>query len=71
MEEMIQAGHRIIYCDELCTTKSTIHKADWSAPRHYPKTDISQYHKKTVATIVGVSHERGVELVSNFDKSVD
>ena len=64
-------GYRVIYCDEMCTTKSTIPKTDWSARKTYPSTDVQAYHKKTIASIASVSHEKGLEMVRNYDKSVD
>ena len=33
LEQAIQDGCRVVYLDELCTTKQTILKADWSARR--------------------------------------
>ena len=64
-------GHRIIYCDEMCTTKSAIQKAEWSERRSYPKADTRAFHKQTVATIAAISDEKGVELVCNYPNSVD
>ena len=46
-------------------------KTDWSARRVYPKTDIESFHRKTIATIAAISSEKGVEVVMNFDKSVN
>ena len=66
-----EAGHRIIYIDEFCTTKSTIPRSDWSVRANYPSTDIKKYHRKTIASIAAISHERGLELIMNFEKSVD
>ena len=63
--------HRIIYCDEMCTTRSTIQKAEWSERRFYPKTETKAFHKKTIATIAAISQEKGVELVCNFPDSVN
>ena len=51
-----EEGYRIIYVDELCTTKSTILRSDWSALKQYPKTDIDSFHRKTVATIAAISN---------------
>ena len=55
----------------MCTTKSTMQKAEWSERRHYPKTDTKLFHKKTGATIAAISREKGLELVCNFNRSVD
>lgn len=66
-----EEGYKIIYLDELCTTKSTIPTHDWT-PRNQPfQVDYKQYHQRTVATIAAVSKEKGVELVMNFERSVN
>ena len=64
-------GSRIVYIDELCTTKSTILRHDWSEIGYYPVTEPKQFHRSTIATVAAMSFEKGVELVMNFEKSVD
>ena len=70
MEARIE-GHRIIYCDEMCTTRSTIQKAEWSARRSYPKAETRAFHKKTVATIAAISQEnQWIDLACELCASV-
>ena len=71
LEAARNEGERIVYLDELCTTKSTIQKSEWSARRHYPKTDVESYHSKTIATIATISEQKGVEYFQHYDKSVN
>ena len=64
-------GYRIIYCDELCTTVSTIPSHAYSLKKQPLKIDLRQFSQRCVATITSFSAEAGMELVMNFDRSVD
>ena len=71
IKDATQRGDLILYLDEFCTTKMTIPWSDWSARKDYLSVDPKWYHRKTLATIVAVSRENGLELASSFDKSVN
>ena len=63
-------GFRIIYIDEVLVTKSTIQSKEFNLP--YSRTEIPQasLNERTIATIVGVSKERRVDLAMSFNDSV-
>ena len=64
-------GYRILYTDEFVTTKSTIPTHAWSLPYQPIKVDPNQYSSKAIASIISISEEAGIELIMNFEKSVN
>jgi hypothetical protein len=60
----------VIYLDEFCTTKMTMPTHDWSPKNATFEIDYKLYHKKTIASIIGISIN-GPELVMSFEKSVN
>jgi hypothetical protein len=70
LQNHINEGYLVIYLDEFCTTKMTIPTHDWTPPNATFELDYKLYHKKTLASIVGIS-VNGPELVMTFEKSVD
>ena len=52
-------------------TKSTIPTHEWSRKNTPVQIDYKQYVSKTIAVLVGVSAECGVDLVMTYDKSVN
>lgn len=63
-------GYHVIYIDEFCTTKSTMPTHDWSPKNATFEIDYKLYHKKSLASILGMSNE-GIELIMTFEKSVN
>jgi hypothetical protein len=70
LQDYLSRGYLVIYLDEFCTTKLTIPTHDWSPPNATFEIDYKLFHKKTLASIVGIS-VNGPELVMTFEKSVD
>ena len=68
---MIQRGFRIVYLDETMVTTKTIPTHEWSGERHEMQVDQRQYGRRAIAVLGGVSQERGVDLMMQFDKSVN
>ena len=64
-------GYRVLYLDEFMTTKSTMPTHDWTPRNQSFQIDYKIYHKKTVASIIAISKEAGVELIMNFPGSVN
>ena len=71
LQRHIDEGYRIIYLDEFMTTKSTMPTHDWTPVNQPFQIDYKLYHKKTIASIIGISREAGVELIMNFPSSVN
>ena len=64
-------GYHVVFLDEICTTKTTLPKREWAARGENLNVDYHQFSKGCISTIGAISAERGVEMVMNFDKSVD
>lgn len=64
-------GYRIIYVDEMMTTKSTIPTTEWSCKNKPLKLDYKQFTNQGIATVAGISMENGVDLVMTFKESVN
>jgi hypothetical protein len=71
LKQHMDEGYRIIYLDEFCTTKSTMPTHDWTPKNACFQIDYKLYHTKTIASIISISKEKGVELVMNFPRSVN
>ena len=52
------------------TTKSTMPTHDWSLPNTAFEIDYKLYHKKTIASVCGISID-GPELIMCFPKSIN
>ena len=63
VNQAIEDGLTIHYVDEFCVTKSTMPTHDWTLVNSSFQIDYKQYHKKTIASIVSISSENGVDLV--------
>ena len=61
----------MVYVDEVMTTVSTIPRKEWSRKNDYFIIDRKLYHKETLATIAGISANKGMELISTHDKSIN
>ena len=55
----------------MCTTVSTIPTHAYSLKNNPIKIDQKSVQQKCIATITSMSEEAGVELVMNFNRSVD
>ena len=71
MKRCIDRGFRILCLDEMCVTKSTIQKREWSAKGNHFEIDQSKFSESCVAALVSVSVEMGIDHMMLFDKSVN
>ncbi len=71
LEQHKADGYRILYLDEVMTTKSTLPMFEWSALNDNMKVDLSQFSGQTTATVAAISEKHGVDLILNFEKSVN
>ena len=49
----------------------TIPKLEWQMKNTLLKVDPRDYHKKTIASVAAISHQKGPELILSFAKSID
>ena len=49
----------------------TMPKLEWQMKKTTLKVDPREYHKKTVASVAAISHEKGSELILSYEKSID
>ena len=68
---MTERGFRIVYLDETMVTTKTIPKQEWSGAKQQIQVDYKQFSRTSIAVLGGVSQERGVDLMMQFDKSVN
>ena len=71
LQELEAEGYRILFVDEIVTTKSTIPSHEYSAPNRPFRVDFKQFQSSCIATVAAISHEKGVDHVMNFPSSVD
>ena len=71
LEELQAQRFRILFVDEIVTTKSTIPTHEYSAPNQPFRIDLKQYQSTCIATVAAISFDKGVEHVMNFPNSVD
>ena len=71
MAGLIGQGFKVVFVDEMMTTVNTIPKLEWSAKGETIGLNRREYHKMSIATIEGVSSERGVELTHNHQGSIN
>ena len=71
LKVMTQRGFRIVYLDETMVTTKTIPTHEWSGVKHQIQVDQQHYGRKAIAVLAGVSQERGVDLMMQFEKSVN
>ena len=71
LKVMMQRGFRIVYLDETMVTTKTIPTHEWSGEKHEIQVDYRQYGRSAIAVLGGVSQERGVDLMMQFEKSVN
>ena len=71
IQDLEERGYRIVYIDEMCITKSTIPTHAYSPMRKPVEIDLRSFSKTTVAVLAGISKQKGMELVMQFDKSVN
>ena len=57
--------------DEFVTSGRTLLTHDYSLPRTPLLYDPKSMHRSTLATIIAISRERGVEYVNTWPRSVD
>ena len=71
VEKSKQLGHEPIYIDEVMFTSSTNMESTWS-PKYSPiMLDRKKADTKPIACIAAISARNGIELVMQFDFSVD
>ena len=69
---MLQAQNAyVIYLDEVVTSRTCIPTHEWTPCKAPLKVDLKQFSKSTIATVASISFHSGVELVMNFDRSVN
>ena len=66
----VERGFRIIQVDEFYITKQTMPSHTWSLQKQNTRLDNKQYYDIIYAVILGVSRERGIELMEVNRKSV-
>ena len=71
LNALSENGHRIIYIDEICVTKSTIPTHEYSPRREPMEIDLKHFSNKTIAVIAGISATKGVEFAFTYEKSVN
>ena len=64
-------GYKIIYTDEFCTTRTTMLSHSWSLKNAPLKFNTSFLNGRTIASIVAISSEAGMDLLMNFEKSIN
>ena len=67
----LDRGFRIVYLDEMMTTKRTLPKMAWTLPKENFQLDLSNIDTSAIASVAAVSREFGLDLVMTFEKSVD
>ena len=71
VEKLKQLGHEPIYIDEVMFTSSTNMESTW-LPKYSPiMLDRKKADTKPIACIAAISARNGIELVMQFDFSVD
>ena len=67
----LERGRKIIQLDEFVVTKHTWPTHAWTRQKENIPVDQSQAYNKTIAVILAVSRERGIELVDIYEKSIN
>ena len=71
VKRVLQNGYRLVFLDEFCTTARTIPTHDYGLRNQILKYDQGKYHKKTLASIMAISEQNGIEYINSWEKSVD
>ncbi len=53
------------------TTKSTLPMFEWSVLNNHMRIDLNQFSGQTTATVAVISEKHGVDMIMNFEKSVN
>ena len=69
--EAEENGRRIIYMDETCFTRTTVPKTEYCRQGEEVTIDESKLNEKTLALILGISAEKGVEHWKLYPRSVN
>ena len=64
-------GYRIVYIDEICFTRTTVPKTEFSLPRENMPADLAHLNEPTLAVLSAISKEKGQEHFKVFDNSVN
>ena len=64
-------GYRVIYIDEICFTRSTVPKTEYSAKGKNMAADLVHLKEPTLAVLSAISKEKGQEHFMIFDDSVN
>ena len=64
-------GYRIVYLDEICFTRSTIPKTEFSLSRHNMPADLAHLQEPTLAVLSAISKEKGQEHYQVYENSVN
>ena len=54
-------GYRIVYLDEICFTRSTVPKAEYTLPKKNLAADLAHLGEPTLAVLSAISKEKGQE----------
>ena len=52
-------GYRIVYIDEICFTRSTVPKTEYSTKSHNMSADLAHLNEPTLAVLSAISKEKG------------
>ena len=64
-------GFKIIQLDEFVVTKNTWPTHAWTLKKNNVTIDQSKAYNKTLAVVMAVSRESGVELVDIYEESIN
>ena len=71
LEKMTDLGYEPVYIDEIMFTSKTNHQMTWAARREPILIDRKLTEVDPIACVAAISASNGVELVKQYDKSVD
>ena len=64
-------GYRIVYLDEICFTRTTIPKKEYTLLRKNMPSDLAHLNEPTLAVLSAISKEQGQEHFQIYDNSVN
>lgn len=64
-------GYRIIYLDEICFTRSSVPKTEYSVKGENMPADLAHLNEPTIAVLSAISKEKGQEHYQLYEQSVN
>ena len=64
-------GYKVIYIDEMCSTRSTYPKLEWTPTNMRFVVDRRSQFNDTIATVAAISHDGGLELAHHHERSIN